>query len=45
MAIIAKPEEELQDIVNRLINTGRKYSMKINIDKSQEWEFPGVMNH
>ena len=34
-AIIAKSQEELQDIVNRLVDTGRKYSMEINIDKSQ----------
>ena len=32
---IAKTQEELQDIVNRLVNTGRKYGMEINIDKSQ----------
>ena len=34
-AIIAKIQEELQDMVNRLVNTGRKYGMEINIDKSQ----------
>ena len=34
-AIIAKTQEELQDIVNRLVDTGRKYGMEINIDKSQ----------
>ena len=34
-AIIAKTQEELQDMVNRLVNTGRKYGMEINIDKSQ----------
>ena len=34
-AIIAKTLEELQDMVNRLVNTGRKYGMEINIDKSQ----------
>ena len=34
-AIIAKTQEELQDIVNRLVDTGRKYDMEINIDKSQ----------
>ena len=32
-AIIAKTQEELQDMVNRLVNTGRKYGMEINIDK------------
>jgi hypothetical protein len=31
-AIIAK---ELQDMVNRLVDIGRKYGMEINIDKSQ----------
>ena len=34
MAIIAKTQEELQDMVNRLVDTGRKYGMEINIDKS-----------
>ena len=34
-AIIAKTQEKLQDMVNRLVDTGRKYSMEINIDKSQ----------
>jgi Reverse transcriptase (RNA-dependent DNA polymerase). len=34
-AIIAKTQEELQDMVNRLVDTERKYGMKINIDKSQ----------
>ena len=27
---IAKTQEELQDIVNRLVDTGRKYGMEIN---------------
>ena len=35
MAIIAKTQEELQDMVNSLADTGRKYGMEINIDKSQ----------
>jgi Reverse transcriptase (RNA-dependent DNA polymerase). len=34
-AIIAKTQEELQDMVNRLVDTGRNYGMKININKSQ----------
>ena len=34
-AIITKTQEELQDMVNRLVGTGRKYGMGINIDKSQ----------
>ena len=34
-AIITKTQEELQDKVNRLDDTGRKYGMEINIDKSQ----------
>ena len=34
-AIIVKSQEELQDMVNRLVDTGRKYGMEINIDKSQ----------
>ena len=32
-AIIAKTQEELQDMVNRLDDTGRKYGKEINIDK------------
>ena len=32
-AIIAKTQEELQYMVNRLVDTGRKYGMEINIDK------------
>ena len=35
MAIIVKTQEELQDMVNRLVDTGRKYGMEINTDKSQ----------
>ena len=35
MAIIAKTQEELQDMVNTLVDTGRKYGMEINIDKLQ----------
>ena len=34
-AIIAQTQEELQDMVNRLVATGRKYGMEINIEKSQ----------
>ena len=34
-AIIARTQEELQDMVNRFVDTGRKYDMEINIDKSQ----------
>jgi Reverse transcriptase (RNA-dependent DNA polymerase). len=34
-AIIAKTQEELQDMVNRLVGTGRKYGMEVNIDNSQ----------
>jgi Reverse transcriptase (RNA-dependent DNA polymerase). len=34
-AIIAKTQEELQDMVNRLVDNGRKYGMEINIDRSQ----------
>ena len=33
--LTAKTQEELQDMVNRLVDTGRKYGMEINIDKSQ----------
>ena len=35
MAIIAKTQEELQDMVSRLVVTRRKCGMEINIDKSQ----------
>ena len=31
-AIMAKSQEELQDRVNRLVDTGRKYDLEINID-------------
>ena len=34
-AIIAKTQEELQDMVSRLVDTGSKYGTEINIDKSQ----------
>jgi Reverse transcriptase (RNA-dependent DNA polymerase). len=34
-ALIAKTQEELQDMVNRLVDTGREYDMEINIDESQ----------
>ena len=32
-AIITEIQEELQDMVNRLVDTGRKYGMEIKIDK------------
>jgi hypothetical protein len=32
---MAAKTEELQDMVKRLVNTGRRYGMEINIDKSQ----------
>ena len=35
MAIIAKTQEELQGIVNRLIDIRRKYYVENNIGKSQ----------
>ena len=34
-AIIAKYQEELHDMLNRLVDTGRKYGIGINIMKSQ----------
>jgi Reverse transcriptase (RNA-dependent DNA polymerase). len=33
--ILTKTQEELQDMVNRLVDTGMEYLMKISIDKSQ----------
>ena len=33
MAIVAKIQEEVQNVVNRLFETGRTYAMEINIDK------------
>ena len=33
--IIDKTQQVLQDMVNRLVDTRRKYGMEINIDKSQ----------
>jgi Reverse transcriptase (RNA-dependent DNA polymerase). len=46
-AIIAKTQEELQDMVNRLVDTRRKYGMEINIQKSEIMRIysTGVMNH
>jgi len=35
MAIIAKFQEELLLMLNRLVETGRNYGMEISIDKSQ----------
>ena len=32
---ITTKTQELQNMVNRLVDTGRKYGMEINIDKSQ----------
>jgi Reverse transcriptase (RNA-dependent DNA polymerase). len=34
-AIIAETQEELQDVLRRMVNTGRMYSKEINIDNSQ----------
>ena len=34
-ANIGKTQDELQDMVKKLVDTGRKYGRKINIDKSQ----------
>ena len=34
-AIIAQTQEELQHMVRRMVDTGRKYGMETNIDKSQ----------
>ena len=39
-AIIAKTQEELQDMVNKLVDTGKKYGMEINIDKTQVMRVP-----
>ena len=33
--LIAKTQEELQGLVRRLVDTGSKYGMEININKSQ----------
>jgi Reverse transcriptase (RNA-dependent DNA polymerase). len=33
-AIIAKTQEELDDMVNRFVDTGKKYGIEINIHKS-----------
>ena len=35
-AIIAKTQEELQDMVNRFVDTERKYCMEINIDTPEK---------
>ena len=34
-AIIAKPREEIQEMINRFADTERKYRMETNIGKSQ----------
>ena len=34
IGIIDKTQEQLQDMVNRLVDTEKKYGMEINIDKS-----------
>ena len=34
-AIIAKTREELQDMVNRLVESGGKYDMEIKTEKSE----------
>ena len=34
-SFIAKIQEELHNMVNRLVDTGRKYVMEIDIDKSK----------
>jgi Reverse transcriptase (RNA-dependent DNA polymerase). len=34
-AIIAKTHVELQNMVNRLVDTGRKYGIQINVDRVQ----------
>ena len=34
-AVKAKTQEELQDMKNRLVDTGRKYGIETNIDKLQ----------
>ena len=34
-AIISKTQQEIQYIVNRLVDSGLKYGMEINSDKSQ----------
>ena len=39
-AIIVKTQEELQGMVIRLVDAGRKYGMEINIDKSQVMRVP-----
>ena len=32
-AIIGRAQEELQDMLNRLVDSGRNYGMEINIEK------------
>ena len=34
-AIIVKTQEELQDMVNKMVSTARKYGMEINIDNNK----------
>jgi Reverse transcriptase (RNA-dependent DNA polymerase). len=44
-SIIAKTQEEFQDMVNRLVGNGRKYGMEFNIDKSQVMRVSENVNH
>ena len=40
-AIAAKTQEEIQDMVNRLVDTGRKYGKEINIETSEVMRVSG----
>ena len=40
LAIVAKTQEVLQDMVIRMVDTGRKYDMEINIGKSEVMRVP-----
>ena len=43
-AIIAKTQEKLQNMMNGFVDTGRKFSMEIYVDKSQVMRVPRVCN-
>ena len=44
-AIITKTKEELQDMANKLFDTGRKYDRIVDIDKYHKWwEIPEKRN-
>ena len=44
-AIIAQTQEEQYDMVFRLVDTGKKYGMGINMNKPQAMRYPEEINY